>query len=175
VRPSALFLVLVLAAAASCGGPDDYPTVVTVIVESDLAVPNPVAWLGVRMTVGVASLASAPFLVTPGPIVPQSLVFSTAGSVASFNVDVQLLRADPNGDPSVPGPILVDRSLFDVGTVLGEQRMIMLPLLAKCACQGTACPAPGTPDCDSLDAPASVPLDRSAAFGEVRDFDLDTL
>ena len=58
--------------------------------------------------------------------------------------------------------ILVRRNVRDVAFVEGQQLMFVMPMLAKCACQGTTCPGPGDPDCDDLSAPALAPLDARA-------------
>ena len=73
-----------------------------------------------------------------------------------FSINVQL-RPDAGSQL-----ILVFRNARDVAFGAGQKRMFVMPMLAKCRCEGTTCLDPGDPDCDDLRAPALAPLDARA-------------
>ena len=55
------------------------------------------------------------------------------------------------------------KTVSDVRFVAGEKRMLVLPMSRACACEGTTCPLPGNPACDSLRNPALEPLNPNVA------------
>ena len=90
------------------------------------------------------------------PQFPYVVAILAETHLRPFDINVQL-RPDPASQL-----ILISRNARDVAFVAGQKRMFVMPMLAKCRCQGTACPAPGDPDCDDLRAPVLAPLDARA-------------
>ena len=130
------------------------------VIETDLGAPEPVT------LVAVAPLGpGGPSRAQANPQFPFVVAILAETHLESFDLSVQL---SPDADGQV---ILVFRSARDVAFVAGQKRMFVMPMLAKCRCQGTACPAPGDPDCDDLRAPALAPLDARA--GEEPDLTIE--
>jgi hypothetical protein len=121
------------------------------VVETDLAAPDQVDLLA------IGALAPAgPGWSVAHPQFPYVVAILAETHIRPFDLSVQFRRT---GGSEV---IVVFRSVRDVAFVAGQKRMFVLPMLAKCRCQGTACPEPGDPDCDDLRAPALAPLDARA-------------
>ena len=150
----AVALPLACGSAAPSG-----PTEVRVIVESDLAAPDPVAFLVAGTADGLSDTTFE------SPPLPFIIVVEHGSTLEPFSIHVELLR------DLVSGNVLVLRNLVDVQFVSGQELMVALPMLAKCACQGTACPQPGDPDCADLTAPALSPVDP--AFAGTADLFID--
>jgi hypothetical protein len=97
---------------------------------------------------------------------PYLVVITPDAQMHPFGVSVQL-RPDDGSQL-----VIIARNARDVAFVAGQRRMFVMPLHARCACQGTSCPNPGDPDCDDLRAPALVPLDERASRWPDRVIDL---
>jgi len=121
------------------------------VVETDLGAQEQVGLLAIAALDGGFGSWTQTY-----PRFPYVVVILAETHIRPFNLNVQLR---PDGISQL---ILISRSVRDVAFVAGQKRMFVMPMLAKCRCQGTACPAPGDPDCDDLRAPALAPLDARA-------------
>jgi hypothetical protein len=146
VRWAGIFVAAVI--GAGCGENKGF-TELRMLVESDLGPQDQVNILRVspldQLGMGIGR---------EHPSFPLVVTLSPGGPLRAFGLNVQLL-------PDAAGQvILLSRNVRDLAFVEGQQRMFVLPLLARCKCQGTACPDPGDPDCDELSAPVLAPLDE---------------
>jgi hypothetical protein len=160
-RRTAVIAAGLLAAAVAAGGCHDDVTEVVLVMTSDLRIPADAelvivrAHLGLSMPgqfSGVIASVLSPF--------PQSLGFLPSGRTDDlFSVTIQVIRS------STPiGTLVVTRNIFGIRFVPEETRMLIVPLLAACACHGTSCPNPGlNPDCDDIDRPETVRFDPAVA------------
>jgi len=148
---------------AGCGDPP--PTEVAVVLQSDLAIP--VDTDGVTMLVVAGPYAPDS---SGGPIIDASAVLSgnfpvsakfSAGRTTDFSMTVQLLANLSSG--TVMPSIVVRRTVTDIRFSPQQTLMLPLPMLRRCACQGTTCPTPGDPDCDNIDHPTLQALDPTVA------------
>ena len=154
--------VLLLSALAGCR--DDL-TQVVVVLQSDLVVPTDTD--GIQVMVGPGPIAPSTFQpnvffgsdLLSGNF-PRSFGVTSGGSTSSFSANIQLMRGFSQG---VPPLIVVNRSVTDVRFVEEQTMMVLVPLLRACACQGTACPSPGDPQCDAINQPALQPFDPEVA------------
>ena len=150
-------IVIAALTVAGCGPNDGY-TELRMLVESDFNQQDQDNVLQISpldvLGIGIGQAR---------PSFPVLVSISPDGPLRSFGVNVQL-RPDSTGQV-----ILLSRNVRDLAFVKGQQRMFVLPLLAKCACQGTSCPGPGDPDCDELIAPALAPLDDRTSGASVVD------
>jgi hypothetical protein len=131
---------------AGCVGGDEV-TEVRMLVETDIDVQEPILMVSPSDrgdTLPSHPAAQFPFLVA---ITPDA-------QLHPFDLNVQMRPGDGSQ------VVIVVRNVRDVAFVATERRMFVMPLHAKCACQGTSCPGPGDPDCDDLRAPALLPLDE---------------
>jgi hypothetical protein len=149
---------------AGCGDPPRR-TAVVVVIESDLDIPGDVDAYSFTFAPG----ADAPVPGTkPGGFsaaatlssFPVAAQFTGYDMTPSFSVMVQLTHG-LLGPTSVPPTIAVGRTVTNIRFEDQRTMMLVLPMLRACTCQGTSCPAVGTPDCDNLDQPALQPFDRA--------------
>lgn len=157
----AIFVTAALAAALTTAGCHDDVTEVVLVMKGDLLIPTDVTNITVSSQLG---------LFEPQPFgsnvqlssFPLSYGFvSPSGSNDLFSVTVQLSRSVPPGFLTQP---VVTRKIIGLRFVPEQTRMLVLPMLAACACHGTSCPNPGTnPDCDDLMRPETQPFDPTMA------------
>jgi hypothetical protein len=154
-----------LLGAVSSGCSDPPPTDVVVVLQSDLSVPSDTD--GVQFGVVAGSFApdangtqginAAAVLSKEFPV---SVAFS-AGRTTSFSMTVEILRGLADG--TVMASIVVRRTITDIRFSAQRTMMLVLPMLSRCACQGTTCPTPGDPDCDNVVQPALQSFDDAVA------------
>jgi len=147
--------------AAGCGDPP--PTEVAVVLQSDLSIP--VDTDGVTMLVIAGPYApDLNGVLDVGAVLsgnfPVSVRFS-AGRTTDFSMTVQLLENLSSG--TVMPSIVVRRTVTDIRFSPQRTLMLPLPMLRRCACQGSTCPTPGDPDCDNIDHPTLQPFDPAVA------------
>ena len=139
-------------AVAGCGAPVG-PTEMRIVIQSDLGAPDPIHGLFLTLKGSTSpswswNPRSLPFLLAVTPDAQRR----------PFSISVHLSSA-----PADPDDLLLVRNLRDVSFVRGEVRMLVLSMPGKCACHGTSCPSPGDPDCETLIAPATTPIDDVTA------------
>ena len=153
--------LLLLSALAGCR--EDL-TQVVVVLQSDVAVPTEAD--GIQTMVGEGPFAPTQFdgrsffgadFLRGG--FPLSVGVTSAGNASNFSMNVQLFSKF-----GLQGSlIVVNRSITDVRFVEEKTMMVVVPLLRACACQGTACPSPGNPQCDAINQPPLLPFDPEVA------------
>jgi hypothetical protein len=161
-------LALLAAAIAGCS---DAPwrTAVMVVVDSDLSVPSEVD--GDVFVVAAGPEAPEPaipgfksafysYVVTSFPTALQ--VYPSGGTTTSFSITVQLLNG-LTSQTGLPATIVVSRTVKDIRFTVEHTTMLVLPMLRKCACEGTSCPPVGTPECDSIVQPTLQRYDPNLA------------
>jgi len=151
--------------SAGCAGSSRPRYDVVLVLQSDLSVPTEADGLQIQIVGG----SSAPdptgrngngVGVALSGGFPLSLRVLDDAAQASFSTTVQLLSGLPGTSPAT---IVVRRTATDIRFPADGTMMLVLPLLRRCACQGTTCPAPGDPDCDNIDHPALQPFDPAVA------------
>jgi hypothetical protein len=155
-----------LLAAASAGCSDSFPSEVVVVVQSDLSVPTDADALQFSLIAGsfapnpngAGSLTVAAFLTGDFPV---SQAVTADRMTTAFSMTVQLLHGLANGTQAPT--IVVSRTVTDIRFGPQQSMMLQLPLLRRCACQGTTCPLPGDPECDNIVQPPLQPLDPAVA------------
>jgi hypothetical protein len=149
--------------SAGCGGAAPPPTEVVVVMQSDLSIPTDVD--------------AVQFFVVGGPLAPvESSNFGGAKlqgdfpvsarvmddrSASSFSAIALLLKSSGDVAPSLS--IVVRRTVTDIPFSAHETMMLVLPMLRRCACQGSTCPLPGDPECDNIARPPLQPFDPAIA------------
>lgn len=136
-------------------------TQVVLVVQSDLSVPNDVDGMDVSTIEGSFAPPVVPFFNQFGatlPPFPLSVGFQSGGVTRSFSAVVRLVR----GAFSSP-TLVVSRTVTDVRFVDQQTMMLIFPMTRACACQGTSCPDPGNPECDTMDNPELLPFDPAVA------------
>lgn len=135
---------------------------VVVVLDSDLAIPSEVNAVDMAVITGpIAPIDAATLQQSLAGEFPVPLGFVTRGNTSSFSFIVRLLVWET--PTSALPEIVVVKTVSDVRFVAGEKRMLVLPMSRACACEGTTCPLPGNPACDSLRNPALEPLDPNVA------------
>ena len=135
---------------------------VVVVLDSDLAIPSEVN--AVDMAVITGPIAPPPAATLPAvtrPRVPCAARFRHAGQHVELLVHREAGRLG-HSTSALP-EIVVAKTVSDVRFVAGQKRMLVLTMSRACACEGTTCPLPGNPACDSLRNPALEPLDPNVA------------
>jgi hypothetical protein len=163
--PSLGSWLILLAAVAGCHDP---LTQVVVVFQSDLEIPTETDGIEILASSGpfapvsgtVGFNAEAPL---PGGDFPLSIGVDSAGATSTFSMTVQLLRGFTNSNPQAGPLIVVNRTITDIRFVDQKTMMMVVPLLRVCACQGTSCPGPGNPQCDSIETPMLLPFDAAVA------------
>jgi len=151
-------LLLPLLVLAGC---HEELTQVVLVVQSDLTVPGDVDGMDVSTIEGPFAPPVNPFFNQFGqtlPSFPLSVGFQSGGATRSFSAVVRLIR----GAFSTP-TLVISRTVTDVRFVDQQTVMLLFPMNRACACQGTACPSPGNPDCDNMDNPELLPFDPAVA------------
>lgn len=146
------------------GGCHDDPTVVALVMESDLIIPGDVDSLDVIATSGPFAPSVPSFFVGSGPLVglfPLSIGFISYGDTDTFSFVVRLFH----GTFQTQQPALVmSRTVTDVRFVDQRTMMLLLQLPRACACTGSTCPTPDSdPRCANIQTPALVPFDPVVA------------
>lgn len=154
--------LLLLSVLAGCR--DDL-TQVVVVIQSDLVVPTETDSIQTLVAEGPLAPDAGGFngFGGSGPLVggfPLSFGVKTDGHTPSFSFSVQLTKGFNSG--SAP-QIVVKRTFTDVGFVDEQTLMLVVSMPRACACQGTACPAPGDPQCDGINRPMLQPFDPMMA------------
>ncbi len=150
-----------LAALAGCQNP---LTEVVIVFQSDLVVPAEADSIQVAVAEGPFSPASVGAFFSGGGLVgdfPVSIGVTSAGRTSSFSITARLTLGF--NSTQQPLSIVVDRTVTDIRFVDEQTMMLVVPLPRVCACQGTSCPTPGNPECDSIDRPALQPFDPAVA------------
>jgi hypothetical protein len=157
----ALWCALLL--IAGCGDPA--PTEVVVVLQSDLSIPADTDGTLISVVAGpYAPDPNSPEGINTSAVLlegfPISAKFS-AGQTTGFSMTVELLGNLTTG--TVMPSIVVRRTVTDIRFSPQRTMMLPLPMLRRCACQGTTCPAPGDPDCDNIDLPTLQAFDPAVA------------
>jgi hypothetical protein len=152
-------LLLPLLVLAGC---NEELTQVVLVVQSDLSVPSDVDGMDVSAIEGPFAPPVNPFFSQFGqtlPPFPLSVGFQSGGATTSFSAVVRLMRGTFSSTPT----LVVSRTVTDVRFVDQQTVMLLFPMTRACACQGTSCPSPGNPECDTMDNPELLPFDPAVA------------
>jgi hypothetical protein len=141
-----------VALLAGCG-----PTEVVVVVDTDI---QPMSTDQIQLVVSTAQVSGfQPSTASPAQL-PVTLGV-TSGHASTFDVDVTLLRGSGTFGQGNDAARICHRVALDVAFTNDEQRVVFVPLFAKCAgTGGTAFPNPLDPDCRDLVSPPTTPLDE---------------
>jgi hypothetical protein len=145
--------LVVLALTALAGGCRPLVTEVIVVVDSDLD-----AMQADSLQIQISASAATSF----GPV-----GFAQASVGAALPVTLGMVPAGAGNDPfavSVSavrfGSVILTRNVSGVRFVHGESRVLFIPLLRRCLCQGTSCPDPRTaPECAPIHEPTLSAFD----------------
>ena len=149
-----------VAAVIAAGCVDPHVTHVLMVVESDIEAR------GTLLLVFPPDRGDS-LPARPRARFPYLVVIVPDAQMRPFNLSVQMRPGDGSE------LIIIARNVRDVAFVAGQRLMFVMPLHARCACQGTSCPGPGDPDCDDLRAPVLVPLDERAMRSPDQAIDLN--
>jgi len=139
-----------VAAVIAAGCVDAHVTQVLMVVESDIDAQEAILLVSpLDREDSRPSQSAARF--------PYLVVITPDAQMHPFGLNVQMRPGDGSQ------LIIIARNVRDVAFVAGQRLMFVMPLNARCVCQGTSCPDPGDPDCDDLRAPALLPLDERAS------------
>jgi hypothetical protein len=164
MKPALWGALLLAAGSAGCSDPPPQPEV-ALVLQSDLSIPIDADGVQVAVIGGpfapdptgrdasiTAALLSGEF--------PVSLRVIEDRPESTFSTTVQLLQGLDGG--AAQPSIVLSRTVTDI-PFSAQKTMLVLPLLRRCACQGTTCPTPGDPDCDNIDQPVLQPFDPMIA------------
>ncbi len=147
------FALASLAALAGCG---PTPTEVVVVIDTDI---QPMATDGLQIQ--ITSAEGDGFSNATLAQLPITLGVTTKGATSTFDVALTLSRAVEPPGRGGDSATIARRNAMDVAFTKDEQRMVFVPLFAKCAgTGGTAFPNPLDPDCLDLLSPKTTPLDE---------------
>jgi hypothetical protein len=156
VRPRAALLAVAVA-STTAGGCRNSVTEIVLVVDSELAVPDEIARVGVVLdgaAAGPEAGSEIDYDLT-GQALPATLGLLPAGDGAQpFSVEVRGERAD--------GGIVVRMAASGVRFVGGQNLMLVLPLRRACACAQPDCPISSAPGCETLAAPVLPPFSPDA-------------
>jgi hypothetical protein len=132
------------------------PTEVVVVIDTDI---QPMASDGLQIQ--ITSPEGDGFSNATLAQLPITLGVTTKGATTTFDIALTLSRdVEPPGR-GVDGDTIARRNAMDVAFTKDEQRVVFVPLFAKCAgTGGTAFPNPLDPDCLDLLSPKTTPFDE---------------
>jgi len=138
-------------ALVGCG-----PTEVVVVIDTDI---QPMASDGLQIQ--ITSPEGDGFSSATLAQLPITLGVTTKGATSTFDVALTLSRSVEPPGRGVDGDTIARRNAMDIAFTKDEQRVVFVPLFAKCAgTGGTAFPNPLDPDCLDLLSPKTTPLDE---------------
>jgi hypothetical protein len=149
-RVAPIAISLALASLAGCG-----PTEVVVVVDTDIQ-----TMASDILQIDITSLEGAGSSTASLARLPITLGVTTKGQTSTFDVSLILARGGIPGE-ELDATTIARRNAMDVAFTNDEQRMVFVPLFAKCAgTGGTAFPNPLDPDCLDLSSPKTTPFDE---------------
>jgi len=147
------WLIASAALLAGCG-----PTEVVVVVDTDI---QPMSTDEVELIVSTGQFSGFQPSTASTSQLPITLGVTTSGHASTFDVAVTLSRGSRTPGPPNDASVISRRDAMDVAFTNDEQRVVFVPLFAKCAgTGGTAFPNPLDPDCLDLVSPQTTPLDE---------------